>query len=273
MRRFAQRDKLFMKRTFRLGSTSYVYPDDILPNVRQLASQVDDIELVLFEVDDYGSNLPDASIVQELNGLAQANDLTYTVHLPIDLDWRDARSLDKIRRAIEATRVLNPFAYVLHLDGRPLLGEPTREIVEQWQAETAATLDKIIARVEPSQLCVENIEKWSPEYFASIVAQKNLSRCIDVGHLWVQHRDPVQHLQEHLARTRVIHLHGVDAHDHQSLAKQSRNEVIRALNFLAKANYAGVMTLEVFSVDDFISSKRIVEEWELFGLSLRGAVE
>ncbi len=41
-----------MKRQFRLGSTSYVYPDDILPNVRKLMSSVDDIELVLFEVDD-----------------------------------------------------------------------------------------------------------------------------------------------------------------------------------------------------------------------------
>ena len=39
--------------TFRLGSTSYVYPDDILPNVQRLAQagDVDDIELVLFEVE------------------------------------------------------------------------------------------------------------------------------------------------------------------------------------------------------------------------------
>ncbi|MBI5034197.1 MAG: sugar phosphate isomerase/epimerase [Chloroflexi bacterium] len=250
-----------MKRTFRLGSTSYVYPDDILPNVRQLAAQVDDIELVLFEVDDYGSNLPDAVVIAELNALARDNDLTYTVHLPIDLDWRDARSLDKICRAIDATHAPSPFAYVLHLDGRPLLGKPSHEILEQWQAETASALDKILERVEPTRLCVENIEKWPPEYFAPLVAAKNLSRCVDIGHLWVQQRDPVEHLQEHIARTRVIHLHGVGMRDHQSLAKQAKSEVVRVLDFLAQKNYVGVLTLEVFDLDDFSSSKRIVEEW------------
>lgn len=250
-----------MKRTFRLGSTSYVYPDDILPNVHKLAAQVDDIELVLFEVDDYGSNLPDASIIAELNALASDNDLTYTVHLPIDLDWRDARSMDKICRAIDATRGLNPFAYVLHLDGRPLMGEPSHEIVEQWQAETARALDEILKRIDPSRLCVENIEKWSPEYFASLIAAKNLARCVDIGHLWVQQRDPVQHLREHIVRTRVIHLHGVGTRDHHSLTKQTKDEVVRVLDFLSQKNFAGVLTLEVFNLDDFVSSKRLVEEW------------
>ena len=62
-----------MKRTFRLGSTSYVYPDDILPNVGKLATVVDDIELVLFKADDYGTNptgtfsLPDASTITFLS--------------------------------------------------------------------------------------------------------------------------------------------------------------------------------------------------------------
>ena len=45
---------------FRIGTTSYVIPDDILPNVEYLASRVDDVQLVLFETDEYGSNLPDA---------------------------------------------------------------------------------------------------------------------------------------------------------------------------------------------------------------------
>ena len=43
---------------FRLGTTSYIIPDDILPNARFLADKVDDIELVLFEVDDGPNNLP-----------------------------------------------------------------------------------------------------------------------------------------------------------------------------------------------------------------------
>src|SRR5688500_10667676 len=72
---------------FRVGSTSYVYPDDLLPNVRKLAEgvDVDDIELILFEVDDGPNNLPGESVVEEMRQLARLYHLTYTVHLPLDL--------------------------------------------------------------------------------------------------------------------------------------------------------------------------------------------
>lgn len=251
-----------MNRKFRLGTTSYIYPDDILPNVRQLAGQVDDIELVLFEVDEYGTNLPNASTIAELNALARDNALTYTVHLPIDLDWRDEQSFTKIYRAIDATRALDPFAYILHLDGRMVMDEPSAETLAQWQTETARALDRILVHVAPSQLCIENLERWSPEFFAEIVAQKKLARCIDVGHLWKQARDPLPHLQTHLALARVIHLHGINGRDHQSLAWQSPAEVKRVLDFIADAKFAGVLTLEIFGVDDFLSSKRVIEEWQ-----------
>lgn len=251
-----------MNRKFRLGTTSYIYPDDILPNVRQLAGQADDIELVLFEVDAYGTNLPTAATIAELNSLARDNALTYTIHLPIDLNWRDEQSFTKIFRAIEATRALNPFAFILHLDGRMVIDEPSPEIIVQWQTETARALDRILTRVAPSQLCVENLERWSPEFFAGIVAQKNLARCIDVGHLWKQGRDPLPHLQSHIAQTRVIHIHGINGRDHQSLAWQTRGEVKRVLDFIADAEFAGVLTLEIFSGDDFLSSKRVIAEWE-----------
>lgn len=48
-----------------IGTTSYIYPDDIIPNVRKLVNLVDDIELVLFEGKDY-SNLPSADEVKTL---------------------------------------------------------------------------------------------------------------------------------------------------------------------------------------------------------------
>ena len=44
------------KPEFRLGTTSYIIPDEILPNVRFLAGKVQDVELVLFEVDDGQNN-------------------------------------------------------------------------------------------------------------------------------------------------------------------------------------------------------------------------
>ncbi len=70
---------------FRLGTSSYIIPADILPNVQYLAGKVRDIELVLFEVDDGQNNLPSSDVLNELVRLAALYDLTYTVHLPLDL--------------------------------------------------------------------------------------------------------------------------------------------------------------------------------------------
>ena len=58
---------------FRLGTVSYIIPDDILPNVRYLADAVDDIELVLFESDEL-SNIPDEAAIAELADIAGAVD-------------------------------------------------------------------------------------------------------------------------------------------------------------------------------------------------------
>src|SRR5512138_1637445 len=70
---------------FRLGTTSYIIPADILPNARYLAGKVRDIELILFEVDDGPNNLPSPEVIDELTHIAQQHDMTYTVHLPLDL--------------------------------------------------------------------------------------------------------------------------------------------------------------------------------------------
>ena len=42
---------------FRIGSTSYVYPADLEPNVRQLAGVVDDVTLEVFGQEDFFSSL------------------------------------------------------------------------------------------------------------------------------------------------------------------------------------------------------------------------
>ena len=59
----------------------------------------------------------------------------------------------------------------------------------------------------------------------------------------------------------MIHIHGIGARDHQSLALQPRSKVARVFNFLSNAEFGGVVTLEVFGLEDFVSSKRVVEEW------------
>ena len=61
---------------FRLGTTSYILPDEIIPNVRHLAGKVEDIELVLFESEEF-SNLPTEAELGILDGLARDHGMTY----------------------------------------------------------------------------------------------------------------------------------------------------------------------------------------------------
>src|SRR5574337_1828459 len=100
---------------FRLGTTSYIIPADILENVEWLAGKVRDIQLILFETDTHGSNLPDAALRRRLRELGAARNLTYSVHLPLDLRLADGgdithESILKARKVIESTIELEPTA-------------------------------------------------------------------------------------------------------------------------------------------------------------------
>src|SRR5512143_1327290 len=131
---------------YRLGTTSYIIPDDILPNARYLAGKVRDIELILFEVDDGPNNLPSPEIIDELAQIASQRDLTYTVHLPLDLKLGEDgseqdKSLIKARRVIECTRELDPWAYVLHLDGRSVRTSTDQRMLKGWQDHSVRALE------------------------------------------------------------------------------------------------------------------------------------
>ncbi len=244
---------------FRIGTTSYVIPDDILPNVEYLAPMVDDVELVLFETDEYGSNLPDRTIIERLAALAAAHSLTYTVHLPLDLRLGDEGeqsdvSIRKALRVIDATRALDPFAYVLHLDGRPLLASPDRETLSTWQDRSGRALEILYHELEdPGRLCVENVEAWDPEAFGPVVAAHPVGRTIDVGHFWLQDADPMEHTARWLDRARVVHMHGINARDHASLAHVPPARLDPVVDLLTR-RFTGVVTLEVFNREDLRTS-------------------
>jgi sugar phosphate isomerase/epimerase len=249
---------------FRLGTTSYIIPDDILPNVRYLADKVQDVELVLFEVDDGANNLPTPEVVAELQALAEAHGLTYTVHLPLDLrlgaDGDEGHvSLVKARAVIERTRALNPWAYVLHLDGRELLAAPGPETAAAWRNQAVRALELALGWAGgPERLAVENLERYPLDFWTPVLERVPVARCVDIGHLWLDHHDPLPFLGAALSRTRVVHLHGVAQRDHQSLSHVLPEKLDPVMDYLCEA-YKGVLTLEVFSEADFHSSVAALE--------------
>jgi sugar phosphate isomerase/epimerase len=244
---------------FRVGTTSYILPADILPNVEYLAPRVDDIQLVLFETDEHGSNLPDAALRRRLIALSQQHNLTYTVHLPLDLRLGDGGaaadlSLIKARRVIDATRELEPHAYTAHLDGALLMRVHTAAELAVWQANALRALQVVVGWLDrPELLCIENIERWDPAAFAPVVEALPVGLTADVGHFWLQGADPVAYLNRWAERIRAVHLHGIADRDHASLAHVPAERLDSVVSYL-QHRFEGVVTLEVFNREDLASS-------------------
>jgi len=252
--------------SFRLGTTSYIIPDDILPNARYLAGKVRDIELILFEVDDGQNNLPTVEVIHSLSEIAQANDLTYTVHLPLDLKLgedgseRD-QSLVKAKRVIDCTCALDPWAYVLHLDGKAVRTSTDAELMKRWQDQSVRALEIVSGWAgSPEKLAVENLETYPLDFIQPVLDRIPVSRCVDVGHLWLDGHDPILYLQAALPRTRVIHMHGIAERDHRSLRFMPQEKVRAVWEELVRVRYEGVLTLEIFSEEDFLSSLEVIEK-------------
>jgi sugar phosphate isomerase/epimerase len=251
---------------FRLGTTSYIIPDDILPNAHYLAGKVRDIELILFEVDDGPNNLPSPEVIDELSRIAQQHDLTYTVHLPLDLKLGEDgseqdQSVVKAKRVIDCTHGLDPWAYVLHLDGRSVRTSTDTGLIKRWQDQSVRALELVAEWAGSAEkLAVENLETYPLDFIQPVLDRIPVSRCVDIGHLWLDDHDPIPYLGAALPRTRVIHFHGIAERDHRSLAFMPQKKVREVWDELVRTNYEGVLTLEIFSEEDFLSSLEVIEK-------------
>jgi sugar phosphate isomerase/epimerase len=240
-----------MVTVMRLGTTSYIYPADIITNVTRLAGKVSDVELVIFEADS-DSNLPDGDVVERLLQLASDHSMTYTVHLPLYLGLpANLESLSKALRVVRATKELSPHAFIIHLDGN---AEADSKELNQWVEDSCGVLQVLGDELGGmDRLCVENLDEQPPLMVSAVLNRLPVSCCVDVGHLWKQGLDPLPSLDLWLPRCRVVHIHGVGRSDHKALSlmpEATLDPVIEVLN----DRFRGVLTLEVFSEKDFEES-------------------
>jgi sugar phosphate isomerase/epimerase len=246
---------------FRLGVTSYVYPDALLPNVRTLASVADDVELVFFESGNE-SNLPSPAEINELAAIAREHALSYTVHFPIDKALgspsRDERLfvLDRMLRIIETCHPLNPHGWILHLEGINPSDSPDR--VSEWQRDLRPLVARLWSAVDdPSLLCIENLG-YPFEWCQPILALAPFAHCLDIGHLWQMNYDWQSHVRQYLPSTRIIHLYGTDntTSRHHALTLSPAPQVQAFLS--AIAGYTKVLTLETFGYEDTNASVELL---------------
>ncbi len=244
---------------WRIGTTSYVYPADVLPNVERLAGHTQDIELILFQSPD-AANLPSPEIIARLDQLRRAHQFTFTIHFPIDrqLGHPDrqhrAEMLSQIATIVDRVRPLDPFAYIIHPEG--ITPDASPDTIATWQRNLADSVARIVdLGLAPKSLVMENLA-IPFDWCAPIIEAADLSVCIDIGHLWRNNQSVVPHLRRWLPRTRVVHLHGEhDGRDHISLADADPDRLAIVLQeFKTPPPFTGVVSLEVFSFADTASS-------------------
>ena len=246
----SQKESLKGRFPFRLGTVSYIIPDDILPNVRYLADKVDDIELVLFESDEL-SNIPGEATIAELVALAGERGLTYTVHLPLDVfhgckeEKGRVASVEKCLRVIDRTLPLRPFSYVVHFHGDRRGVSPSQDL-SLWQDQHRASLERLVEAVPGWMLAVETLD-YPFRLVEGMVAEFDLSVCLDAGHIWLYGYDLNAAIERYRSKIRVIHLHGVEnGVDHREISTLSDSQVRSVLAAAEEGAPDRVLTLEVF---------------------------
>lgn len=257
---------------FRLATTSFIYPAGWAENVARLASGLDEVELLFFESQSPGS-LPDGDEIDRLAGLAAEHDLTYTVHLPVDVNLGSIEKTNRqtaaatLARIYRRTAPLPVTSYTLHLAYPP---EAAREegAVRRWQDGTRAGLGALLdTGVEPARLSIENLD-YPFEWSAPLVESLNLRVCLDIGHLIIYGKGPSttaavsSALDRYLPRTTVIHLHGVaDGKDHRPLDELDTDLLEMILERLR--HFRASLSLEVFGLEALQRSLACFEAaWE-----------
>lgn len=252
---------------FLLGTTSFIYHADILTNVRNLASLIDDMELVLF-IAEKEDNLPSRAVLNEIKKIAGTNRMGFTVHLPLRISLGDndaasrAASVRTATDIIHLTGCINPRAYIIHLNADEPCKENTDKAWTAWTDLCCESLADIISRTGVKEcLCIENLETYDIVRLDPVLQNPGINLCLDIGHLWIQGINPVPVIEHYEKRMRVIHLHGIHERDHSSLAFADFRELKKVLDAIRAHHFSGVLTLEVFSYHDMVTSLRVLEKW------------
>jgi sugar phosphate isomerase/epimerase len=259
---------------FKLATTSYIYPDKIVPNVVRLGPFFDEIELVLFESGRQDS-IPNDRQINHLIELSLLHRVGFNIHLPIDISLGDesekvrASGVSVVRRVIQKTLRLNPSFYVLHLDfiNPPTLpslrrreGEFMQEMdIEAWRLRLIRSLKEILEDgMESKRIAIETLG-YPFEWIEDVVKEFGFSICLDIGHILMNGYDLDHYFKAYLPKTSVIHLHGVHkGSDHlgiEALPGPDLNLILSTLH-----HYHGIVSIEVFSINALKSSLSTLEE-------------
>lgn len=248
---------------FKLSTTSYIYPDHILPNVAKLAPFLDEIELVLFESEGQ-DNYPDEVELRNLMNFCLKGEVGFNVHFPIDIFLGDKneevrfRGISVVKKVIERTLCLKPSLYTLHFDLRDKNGREETDI-EAWRSRIIRSAEEMTEwGIEPKRISIETLS-YPFEWIEDIVREFGFSICLDIGHMLIYRQDIPRYLENYLPQTSIIHLHGIEnGVDHLGIDRLNGKMVDLILSKLQ--SFMGILSVEVFSFGDLKNSLEVLEQ-------------
>jgi hypothetical protein len=243
------------ERPHTIAAPSFVWPERVGDNCRRLEGLVDEVGIIFFETQgclEYTEeDLPP--------GLARL-DLTYHVHLPLDLPWR--KGPEEVHRLTEAllakTDFLRPQGFVLHPPDRE---QDLREFLRLWSL-----------RREPGNLFLENILGNDLRAAWPAIQEAGCGICLDLGHLLAFEQERLLETPGILERTSMLHLYapGPDG-EHESLAHLEKHGFRLLHRILQDLPGSSVIVLELFHPEKLSESLDIFRSWFRNGRLAHGA--
>ncbi len=224
-----------------------------------LAPFINEVELLFFQ-SALPDNLPGTNEIRQLAELAAAHEITYNIHLPLDISLTARRSEDRrnaiatLKSIFELAAPLAPTTWTLHL--------PEEDIghnFDGWYERAWDSISRICPEHIPGPaLSVETLS-YPPEWIDSLISGFDLSICLDIGHMAVYGYDWRGFFEDHAARIPIIHLYGFGrVHEHLGLdcLTPDRRRKIAALLKV----FSGTVCLEVFSKPHLEASLKVLSE-------------
>lgn len=248
---------------FRIGTTSYIYPDLYAPNVRMLGPFLDEIELLLFESGPVAS-LFSKTVIADLQHLSREFNLTYNIHLPTDIaishpnPERRERDIAKLLKVFERVEHLSPATCTLHV---PFSAETSEGAsVGKWRDIVYSSLAKIVKSGVPAAgIAIESLD-YPFTWVEDVIQELKLSICMDIGHLFIQGLDILAFFTKYADAVAIIHLHGVqNGKDHLPLDRLPASRLKAVLEILKK--FKGTVSLEVFDYNYLQTSLDFLETY------------
>lgn len=251
---------------FKIGTTSFIYPDHYLANVELLGPFLDEVELLFFESAEIDTLLS-PSFIEKLRLLAIETALSYNIHLPTDISISHPDPQHRQKAAEIMIKIINraaplcPSTHTLHLPFTENSFDSNS--VRKWQERIYESVEEIlIAGIKGDSISIETLD-YPFDLVAGIVSDMNLTICLDLGHLILNGDDFERKFDEYCDDIAIIHLHGVsNGRDHLSIDRLPEKHLVPVFRILRQFDRS--LSLEVFGFDDLSASLAVLQKhWDL----------